>query len=102
MLSLSNAFDDDDVVEFFGRVRRFLSLGDDEPVELTCEPKIDGLSAALTYENGVFQLGRPGATVRWARTSPRTCAPCGMCRHALAGRAFRRDRSARRGLHGQG
>ena len=57
MLSLSNAFDDDDVVEFFGRVRRFLSLGDDEPVELTCEPKIDGLSAALTYENGVFQLG---------------------------------------------
>ena len=57
MLSLSNAFDDDDVVEFFGRVRRFLSLGEDEPVELTCEPKIDGLSAALTYENGVFQLG---------------------------------------------
>ena len=57
MLSLSNAFDDDDVVDFFGRVRRFLSLGEDEPVELTCEPKIDGLSAALTYEDGVFQLG---------------------------------------------
>ncbi len=57
MLSLSNAFDDDDVVEFFGRVRRFLSLDDNEPVELTCEPKIDGLSAALTYQNGTFQLG---------------------------------------------
>lgn len=57
MLSLSNAFEDADVVEFFGRVRRFLSLSDADPVDLTCEPKIDGLSAAITYEKGQFTLG---------------------------------------------
>ncbi|MGB1147470.1 MAG: NAD-dependent DNA ligase LigA [Alphaproteobacteria bacterium] len=57
MLSLSNAFEDQDVVDFFERVRRFLSLSDGDPVDLTCEPKIDGLSAAITYENGEFKLG---------------------------------------------
>jgi len=57
MLSLSNAFEDDDVVEFFARVRRFLNLSQDAPVDLTCEPKIDGLSAAITYEKGQFTLG---------------------------------------------
>ena len=57
MLSLSNAFEDADVVEFFSRVRRFLSLSEAEPVDLTCEPKIDGLSAAITYEKGQFTLG---------------------------------------------
>ena len=57
MLSLSNAFEDADVFEFFGRVRRFLSLSDADPVDLTCEPKIDGLSAAITYEKGQFTLG---------------------------------------------
>jgi len=57
MLSLSNAFTDEDVVEFFGRVRRFLNLSDTAPVDLTCEPKIDGLSAAITYEKGKFTLG---------------------------------------------
>ena len=44
MTSLDNAFTDDEVREFIGRVRRFLSLPDDEPVELVAEPKIDGLS----------------------------------------------------------
>jgi len=57
MLSLDNGFAPEDVTEFLGRVRRFLKLATDEPVELVAEPKIDGLSATLTYEEGVFTLG---------------------------------------------
>ncbi len=57
MLSLSNAFDDAEVTEFVARVRRFLGLDDDEAVALVCEPKIDGLSVSLRYEDGRFILG---------------------------------------------
>ena len=57
MLSLSNGFDDEDVVEFWNRIRRFLNLKDDETLEVTAEPKIDGLSASLRYENGRFVVG---------------------------------------------
>ena len=47
MMSLDNAFDAEEVRDFVARVRRFLSLGEDEPVAFTAEDKIDGLSCSL-------------------------------------------------------
>ncbi|MGY6568927.1 MAG: NAD-dependent DNA ligase LigA, partial [Salinarimonas sp.] len=51
MLSLDNAFNDEEVQDFVAKVRRFLNLGD-KPLTFTAEPKIDGLSLALRYEDG--------------------------------------------------
>jgi len=57
MLSLDNAFSREDVADFLQRIRRFLGLKAEDAIPLAVEPKIDGLSANLRYENGVFVQG---------------------------------------------
>ena len=57
MLSLDNAFAEGDVVDFVGRIRRFLRLADDEEIVFSAEPKIDGLSMSLRYEDGELVTG---------------------------------------------
>jgi DNA ligase (NAD+) len=54
MLSLGNAFQEREITEFLGRVRRFLNLPEATEIEVTAEPKIDGLSISLRYENGTL------------------------------------------------
>ncbi|MBX5460441.1 MAG: NAD-dependent DNA ligase LigA [Steroidobacteraceae bacterium] len=54
MLSLGNAFGEEDVRDFVERIRRFLRLPDSEEIVFTAEPKIDGLSMSLRYERGVL------------------------------------------------
>jgi DNA ligase (NAD+) len=54
MLSLDNAFGEEDVVDFVDRIRRFLRLPEDETIAFTAEPKIDGLSMSLRYERGAL------------------------------------------------
>jgi DNA ligase (NAD+) len=54
MLSLGNVFRDEEVADFVTRVRRFLGFGPEAPLDITAEPKIDGLSCSLRYVKGVL------------------------------------------------
>ncbi|WP_299961833.1 NAD-dependent DNA ligase LigA [uncultured Roseobacter sp.] len=54
MLSLSNAFDAEDITDFDQRIRRYLGVPAEEPLPYTAEPKIDGLSLSLRYEGGAL------------------------------------------------
>jgi len=57
MLSLANAFNDDELRTFDERVKRHLGLAEEAQVEYVAELKIDGLAISLTYENGLFLKG---------------------------------------------
>ena len=57
MLSLRNAFDEEDVKEFLASIRNFLGLGEEDSIAMTAEPKIDGVSVSLRYEAGKFVRG---------------------------------------------
>jgi DNA ligase (NAD+) len=57
MLSLGNAFSKEDLINFEKKINNFLSLNDNNQIEYSAEPKIDGISASLTYINGKFTIG---------------------------------------------
>src|SRR5262249_55485883 len=57
MLSLDNAFAEEDVLDFISRIRRFLRLPEDGEIAFSAEPKIDGLSISLRYQDGELVTG---------------------------------------------
>ncbi len=57
MLSLDDAMSEEEVLEFDKRIKRFLGIPEEEPIEYTVEPKIDGLAIELVYENGILVVG---------------------------------------------
>ncbi len=71
MLSLDNAFSEEELLAFDQRVKRFLDLPQEADIEYTCELKIDGLAVSLTYEEGVLTVGATrGDGVRGEEVTP--------------------------------
>ena len=101
MLSLDNAMVAEDVSEFVVRVRRFLGLSDDDALEFVAEPKIDGLSCALRYEDGFLVRGATrgdGATGEDITANVRTIFD--LPQRLATSCATRRSGSSRRNLYG--
>jgi DNA ligase (NAD+) len=88
MLSLGNAFSRDDVEGFIDSIRRFLRLAPDETVVVTAEPKIDGLSASLRYENGRFVQGATRGDGAVGEDITRNLSTLGDVPHTLDGEGF--------------
>ena len=98
MLSLDNAFDTEEFADFFTRARKFLGLPADAPLPMVGEPKIDGLSINLTYENGALIHaatrgdGAEGedvtANVRTIASVPRTLQGAAPARIEIRGEVF--------------
>src|SRR5260370_39478506 len=72
MLSLDNAFAEEDVVDFVGRIRRFLRLPEDDEIAFSAHPKIDGLSMSLRYEHCERGIGATRAAPTEREALPAT------------------------------
>ncbi len=86
MLSLGNVFADEEVEEFCGRVRRFLGLKPQDPLAVTAEPKIDGLSCSLRYEDGALVQAATRGDGQEGEDVTANVRTIGEIPHALKGR----------------
>jgi DNA ligase (NAD+) len=88
MLSLDNAFEDDDVKAFLDRIRRFLNLQGDSPLAVTAEPKIDGLSCSIRYEAGQLVQAATRGDGREGEDVTANVRTIGDIPHALKGKGW--------------